>query len=111
MDRRELVFFTDNIDDWNYNILVTNPDINPFYYDSFKEKMLEEFDGGDLYEKQRNKEKNDVDITYNNLFKKCTDIYLNSDDDNDRIKSRNFLIILEYLKKHIYYKSALHKLC
>ena len=30
MDLRELNFFTDNIDDWNYNILVTNPDINPY---------------------------------------------------------------------------------
>ena len=198
MDLRELIFFTDNIDDWNYNILVTNPDINPytnklfnknghydgmkyncvimlkeilnqsnnifhddikewiikkcfqgsksdfydilsitghlfhyilscnepinyknlrkwclknkFYYDSFSEKTLEEFDGGDLYAKQRTKEKYDVDMTYNNLFKKCTDIYLNSDDPNDRIKSRNYVIILQYLKKHIYYKSALHKL-
>ena len=50
-------------------------------------------------------------MTYNNLFKKCTDIYLNSDDENDRIKSRNFIIILQYLKKHIYYRIALHKLC
>ena len=83
---------------------------NKFYYDSFSEKTLEEFDGGDLYAKQRTKEKYDVDMTYNNLFKKCTDIYLNSDDDNDRIKSRNFIIILQYLKKHIYYRSALHKL-
>ena len=198
MDLRELVFFTNNADDWNYNILVDNPDINPytnklfnenghydgmkyncvimlkeilkqshnifnhdvlewiikkcfqksksnfydilsitghlfhyvlncnepinykslrkwclknpFYYDSFKDKTIEEFDGDDLYAKQRNKEKYDIDMTYNNLFKKSTDIYLNSDDENDLIKSRNFLIILQYLKKHIYYKSGLGKL-
>ena len=30
MDLNELVFFTDNIDDWNYNILVTNPDLDPY---------------------------------------------------------------------------------
>ena len=198
MDLRELNFFTNNPDDWNYNQLVDNPDINPFnnklfnknghydgmkhncvimlkeilkqsnnifnddikewiikkcfqksksdfydilsitchifhyvlncnepinyknlrkwcltnkfLYDSFSEKTLEEFDGDDLYAKQRNKEKYDLDMTYNNLFSKCTNIYLNSDDENDRIKSRNFIIILQYLKKHIYYKSALHKL-
>ena len=198
MDLNELVFFTDNKDDWNYNILVTIPDIdpytnelfnnegyynqmkyncvimlkeilkqsvnvfhedildwlnkncfqgsqsnyydilsitahsfhyslnsnepinyknfrkwvlkNPFYYDSFKEKTLEDFDGNDLYEKQRNKEKYDSDTTYNILFNKCIKIYTNSDDENDRIKSRNFLIILEFLKKRIYQRSGLQKL-
>lgn len=198
MDLRELIFFTNNINDWNYNVLVDNPDVNPytnklfndkghydgmkyscvimlkeilkqshnifnydvlewiekkcfqksksdfydilsitchlfhyvlncnepinyksfrkwclknpFYYDSFKDKTIEEFDGDDLYTKQRNKEKYDLDMTYSNLFKKSTDIYLNSDDENDRIKSRNFIIILQYLKKHIYYKSGLGKL-
>ncbi len=84
---------------------------NPFYYNSFKEKALEEFEGGDDYERERNREKQDLDKTYNNLFVKVTNIYLNSDDPNDLIKSKNFLIILEYLKKRIYYKSALHKLC
>ena len=82
---------------------------NPFYYDSFKEKTLEEFNGNDLYEQQRNKEKYDTDTTYNNLFNKIIKIYTNSDDDNDRIKSRNYLIILEFLKKRIYYRSALHR--
>ena len=198
MDLRELNFFTDNIDDWNYNILVTNPDINPytnklfnknghydgmkyncvimlkeilkqsnnifhedihnwlnkkcyqksksdfydilsitgnifhyvltcnepinyksfrkwclnnkFYYSSFKEMKLEEFEGTCDNERERKRDKHDLDKTYNNLFKKCTDIYLNSDDDNDRIKSRNFIIILQYLKKHIYYRNDLHKL-
>jgi hypothetical protein len=85
--------------------------INKIYYNSFKEKALEEFEGRDDYEKERNREKHDLDKTYNNLFVKITNIYLNSNDPNDLIKSKNFLIILEYLKKHIYYKSALHKLC
>ena len=30
MDRRELIFFTNNADDWNYNVLVDNPDVNPY---------------------------------------------------------------------------------
>ena len=82
----------------------------PFYYDSFKEKTLEDFDGDDLFTKQRTKEKYDCDTTYNLLFKKSTHIHLNSDDPNDRITSRNFSIILEYFKNYIYYRSALHKL-
>jgi hypothetical protein len=65
----------------------------------------------DDYERERNREKHDLDKTYNNLFVKVTNIYLNSVDPNTRIKSRNFVIILEYVKKHIYYKSGLHKLC
>jgi hypothetical protein len=83
---------------------------NPFYYNSFKEKALEEFEGRDDYERERNRNQHDLDKTYNNLFVKVTNIYLNSNDPNDLIKSKNFLIILEYLKKHIYYKSALHRL-
>jgi hypothetical protein len=51
---------------------------------------------------------------FDKIFKgfvfQAENIYLNSNDPNDLIKSRNFLIILQYLKKHIYYKSALHKL-
>ena len=82
---------------------------NPFIYDSFSEKTLEQFDGNDLYEMQRSKEKADSDTTYNNLFNKCIKIYINSDDENDRIISRNYLIILEFLKKRIYYRSALHR--
>ncbi len=83
---------------------------NPFYYNSFSEKTLDDFQGEDIYEKQRTKEKADSDTTYNILFNKIIKIYTNSDDENDRIKSRNFLIILEFLKKRIYYRSALHKL-
>jgi hypothetical protein len=84
---------------------------NKIYYNSFKEKELCEFEGGDDYERERNREEHDLNKTYNNLFLKVTAIYLNSNDPNDLIKSKNFLIILEYLKKRIWYKSALHKLC
>jgi hypothetical protein len=198
MDLGELVFFTDDINDWNFSKLVTNPDLdpytnklvnnngyynqmkynmcimlkeilkqsnnifhedilewvnkkcfqksksdfhdilsitahlfhyslnsnepinykafrkwclkNPFYYNSFSEKSLDDFEGDDNYEKQRQKEKYDANMTYNILFKKCTDIYLNSDDPNDLIKSRNYVIILQFLKKRIFQRSALHKL-
>lgn len=84
---------------------------NKIYYNSFKEKSLEEFEGEFQCEKERNREEHDLNKTYNNLFVKVTAIYLNSNDPNDLIKSKNFLIILEYLKKRIWYKSALHKLC
>ena len=84
--------------------------VNKIYYNSFKEKELCEFEGETDNERERNREEHDLNKTYNNLFVKVTNIYLNSNDPNDLIKSRNFLIILEYLKKHIYYKSALHRL-
>jgi hypothetical protein len=73
-------------------------------------KKIEEFEGVTLYEKERSRDKYNLDKTYNNLFVKATNIYLNSDDPNALIKSRNFLIILQYLKKHINYKTALHRL-
>ena len=30
MDLNELVFFTSNPEDWNFNKLVTNPDLDPY---------------------------------------------------------------------------------
>jgi hypothetical protein len=84
---------------------------HPFLYNSFNGKTLEEFEGDDVYAKQRTKEKYDIDQTYNKLFVKITNIYLNSSDPNDLIKSRIFLIILEWLKLRIGHGSGLHKLC
>jgi hypothetical protein len=85
--------------------------VNKIYYNSFKEKELCEFEGETDNQRERSREEHDLNKTYNNLFVKVTAIYLNSNDPNDLIKSRIFLIILEYLKKRIWYKSALHKLC
>ena len=84
---------------------------NKIYYNSFKEKELCEFEGETDNQRERSREEHDLNKTYNILFEKVTAIYLNSNDPNDLIKSKNFLIILEYLKKRIWYKSALHKLC
>jgi hypothetical protein len=78
--------------------------VNKIYYNSFKEKALEEFEGKTDNQRERSREQYDLEKTYNMLLDKINV--------SENVEQKNhFLIILQYLKKHIFYKSALYKLC
>ena len=78
--------------------------INKIYYNSFKEKALDEFEGDFECEKERNREAHDLEKTNNILLDKINVL-------ENLEQKEHFKVILKYFEKHLRYKCALHKLC
>jgi hypothetical protein len=77
---------------------------NKIYYNSFKEKALEEFEGDFDNERERNRETHDLEKTNN--------IFLDKINKLENLEQKDhFKVILKYFEKHLRYRCALHKLC